>query len=167
MNPSVVQRPPWYQGDHLPRSRPIEIKRFGELSGQVLDEIIQEKVNNPAFLWTDISIFLGLNRATLKCILKTWIRHKKLLAKIPPETAATDQALRDILGQGSQVARNWQRYRFFIDNGGCPAAVDEAMLFGNFKFRTPYQIISQLSSGQELVGAPLPLPVEPPTTTKA
>ncbi len=138
MNSSVVQRPSWYQGDLLPRSRVMETKSFGELSGQVLDEIIQEKLNNPAFIWKEISNFLGLSYATLKGILLTWIRHKTLLAKIPPETAATDRALH-ILGHGSQAQRSWQRYRIFIDNGGCPAAVDESMLFGNFKSVTPFQ----------------------------
>jgi hypothetical protein len=30
----------------LPKSRAIETKSFGELSGHVLDEIIAEKINN-------------------------------------------------------------------------------------------------------------------------
>ncbi len=45
MNQSVVQRPPWYQGDRLPKSRAIETKSFKELSGHVLDEIIAEKIS--------------------------------------------------------------------------------------------------------------------------
>ncbi len=137
MNPSVVQRPPWYKGDKLPQSRAIETKSFGELSGHVLDEIIQEKLNNAAFRWKDLCSFMGLACVTLKGILRTWIRHKILLANIPPETAATDRALQKILGRGNQPQRSWQRYRIFIDNGGCPVAVGHAMLFGNFKSRTP------------------------------
>ena len=185
MDPSAVKRPPWYQGDQLPRSRAIETKSIGELSGRVLDEIIQQKLNNSAFKWKDLVIFLGLSYPTLKGILQTWIRHKILLAKIPPETAATDRAIRDIIG-GKQAHRCWQRYRIFIDNGGCPDTVDKAdlaQLFGNRKlliksFLSISQIISQsaaarvltplsLSSGQEKAPEPLPLPAVPPTTTKA
>ena len=138
MNPSAVQRPAWYLGDLLPRSRAIEINTFGELSGNVLDEIIQEKLNNPAFIWKDLVIFLGLTDTTLRGILRTWNKHKSLLAKIPLDTAATDQKLHEILGK-RHVERSWKRYRIFIENGGCPVAVDEAMLFGNFKSRTPFQ----------------------------
>ena len=53
-------------------------------------------------------------------MLLTWNRHKILFAKIQPDTAATGRA------------------------GGCPVPVDQAMLFGNSKFITPYQIISEL-----------------------
>jgi hypothetical protein len=71
MNQSVVQRPPWYQGDRLPKSRAIETKSFGELSGHVLDEIIAEKINNFQFRWKDLCIFLGLSYPTLKGILQS------------------------------------------------------------------------------------------------
>ena len=127
MNPSVVQRPPWYRGDLLPRSRTIESKTFGELSGHILDEIIQEKLNNPEFIWKDLRIFLGLSDPVLRGMLQRWNEHKILLAKIPPETAATDRALQNILGKGqAQRLRCWKRYRNFIDDGGCPEAVDQA-----------------------------------------
>ncbi len=76
----------------------MEIKTFGELSGNVLDEIIQEKLSNPAFILEDLVIFLGLTDPTFKDILRIWNKHKRLLAKIPLDTAATDQKLLEILG---------------------------------------------------------------------
>jgi hypothetical protein len=138
MNPSLVQRPQWYRGDLLPRSRAIETKTFGELSGHVLDEIIQEKLKNPEFVWKDLLMYLGLSDPVLRGILQRWNQHKKLLATIPPETAATDQALQKILGKNqAQRLRCWKRYRNFIDNGGCPEPVNQALLFGTFISRTP------------------------------
>ena len=162
MNPLVVlllvHRPPWYQRDLLPRSRAIETRNFGELSGHLLDEIIQEKLTNTAFEWSALASFLCLDRKTLKDMLCTWNRHKILFAKIPPNTPYTNQVIRRIAGQSLRLAeRCWQRYRFFIDNGGCPLPFDPSILFRNLKPDTPFQMPAELSGwsniGRVEVGA--------------
>ena len=67
MNPSVVLRPP--KDKHM------------------LDEIIQAKLNNPAWKEMDLISFLCPSCTTVKEMLRTWNRHKIQFAKIPPDTA--------------------------------------------------------------------------------
>ena len=51
MNPIIEKLPPWYHGDRLRESLSLEIPS-SELSGHVLDEIIDEILNNPKnFKW--------------------------------------------------------------------------------------------------------------------
>ena len=56
----------------MPKYRTIETKTFGELSGLVLDEIIQKKLHKHAFQWIQFASFLGLKipRLSIKDILR-------------------------------------------------------------------------------------------------
>ncbi len=148
MNPPFVKtRPHWYCGEILPRSQ--ETGNCGELSGHVLDEIIDEKLTNPDFVWTGkngIASFLGLDMRAVKEKIWIWNTHKIRFAPIAPDTPDSDPAIRQIAGLGPQGKRCWQRYRHFIDSGGCPLPVDPALLFSHIHPEKELRLPSQLSN---------------------
>ena len=57
MNPLLVQSPLWYRGHNLPQSREIRVQALRTrlpqyvLNCHELDEIIDEKLTNPDFVW--------------------------------------------------------------------------------------------------------------------
>jgi hypothetical protein len=79
---SPKQRPAWYRREKLIKS--LDTERCGELSGQELDEIIDETLTNPKFKWNrkdGLASFLGLHRVAMQEMIWTWNKHKILFAK--------------------------------------------------------------------------------------
>jgi hypothetical protein len=116
MNSLVVKRPLWYSGGILPRSREFHDEQSRlptyELNGHELDEIIDEKLTNSAFVWEKLSSFLGFcHVSSLKATLLTWNEHKIRFARIPSNTPGHDNAIRKIAGndQGAGLARRGGR----------------------------------------------------------
>jgi hypothetical protein len=128
-----VNFPPWYHGYRLCRSLALEIPS-SELSGHVLDEIIDEIFTNfESFKWegpTGLASFLGVTKTCLKDRLWTWNTQKIQFANIEPDTPDKDLklAIHRIVG-GKHAKRCWQRYRSFVDSEGCPLPVEPAILF--------------------------------------
>jgi hypothetical protein len=143
MNPIIEKLPPWYHGDRLRESLALEIP-CSELSGHVLDEIIDEILNNPKnFQWegrAGLSSCLGVNTRCLKDRLWVWNTQKMKFANIDPNTPAKDlnSAIRKIVG-GSNAERCWQRYRSFVNSEGCPLPVDPAILFESLYPETTFK----------------------------
>jgi hypothetical protein len=133
---SARQRPAWYRGEQLTRS--LYTKTCGELNGHALDEIIDEKLTNTKFAWTGekgIASFLGLSTDTLKCMIQTWNEHKILFAAVNADAPDIERAIFKII-PGKHGIRCWQRYRHFVDSGGCRLPVDPAILFQHLHTRT-------------------------------
>jgi hypothetical protein len=150
----VVKRPLWYRGDILPRSREFhtqttrtQLPKY-DLNGHELDEIINEKLTNPDFVWDGkdgLISFLGLGSPSpLKEMILTWNGHKIRFAHIAPDTPGNDSAIGAIAGR-VMGARCWQRYRLFIEEGGCPLSVDPAILFRNVKPEKAFRMPAELS----------------------
>ena len=81
MNPLIEKLPPWYHGDRLRGSLALEISVTSrELSGHVLDEIVDEILTNPEnFKWegpTGLASCLGVNTRCLKDRLWAWNTQK-------------------------------------------------------------------------------------------
>ena len=152
MNSLVVKRPLWYSGGILPQSREFHDQTqqsrlpIYELNGHELDEIIDEKLTNSAFVWEKLSSFLGFcHVSSLKQMLLTWNEHKIRFARIPSITPGHDNAIRKIAGN-NQGARCWQRFRNFIDTGGCSLPVDPAILFRNLHPEKTFRMPPYLST---------------------
>lgn len=147
---SPKQRPAWYRGEKLIKS--LDTERCGELSGQELDEIIDETLTNPVFKWNGkdgLASFLGLNCDAMKDMIWTWNKHKILFAKIAADTPYGNSAIINIAGRHAK--RCWQRYRHFVDSGGCQLPVDPAILYQNLHPRTKktLRLSPELSSWSE------------------
>ena len=149
MNSLVVKRPLWYSGGILPRSREFHDQNqqsrgrlpIYELNGHELDEIIDEKLTNSAFVLEKLSSFLGFcHVSSLKQMLLTWNEHKIRFARIPSNTPEHDNAIRKIAGN-VKVAR-------CIDTGGCQCAlpVDPAILFRNLHPEKTFRMPPYLSA---------------------
>jgi hypothetical protein len=138
LNPIVGKRPLWYCGDILHRSREFhdqtprtQLPKY-DLNGHELDEIIDEKLTNPEFVWDGedgLISFLGLrSRSPLKEMMLTWNGHRIRFAHIAPDTPGNDSAIGALAGR-VMGARCWHRYQLFIDSGGCPLPVEQPIYF--------------------------------------
>ena len=83
------QVPIWYHGERLRESLALKIP-FSDLSGHVLDEIIDNILNNPeTFQWEGpdgLAYCLDVDQKALKSKLQTWNSQKIRFANISPDT---------------------------------------------------------------------------------
>lgn len=159
--PLARPRPLWYRGNILPQSIEFNdqaprtiLSTTYQLNGHELDEIIDEALTNHLFRWKGedgIASYLGVVPSTLKQILLTWNRQKIRFAQVAADTPGNDKIIREIAGPAFG-AKCWQRYRLFIEKGGCPQPVDPAFLFYKFKPRTHPSPLSNWSGGFRSLG---------------
>jgi hypothetical protein len=153
------QVPPWYHGERLRGSLAQKIPII-DLSGHVLDEIIDNILNNSdTFQWEGpygLADCLNVNQRGLKDRLWTWNSQKIRFAKISldtPDKKDLELAIFKI-ARGYHAERCWQRYRTFVASEGCPLPVEPAVLFKRLYPKTIFksEIDSELSSWKEFRG---------------